>query len=198
MRAGVEHETQADEQAGEEEERQQRGVVAGDVPDLRLPGRRILQLQRVERIGRGEVVADGGRQHERRRQGRHQRRRPPGERIAPQRQHHAAQREAHHHDGDDPVAILRPLRDGEVARQRGLVSHGGERDEKQRDEIHGQTNRSRNRSVTLLKRAGSSTNRAWPASLKMSISVSGRFRTRFSPCATQRGRTTYSSGTFAA
>ena len=131
---GVQHEAQADEHAGEEEERQQAGVVAGDIPELRLPGRRVLQLQRIERVGGGEVEADRRRGHQQRRQRGQQRLATARERVAEQRQDHAAEREPGHHDGDDPVAVFRPLRDGEVAGQRRLVSHRGQRHEEQRQQ----------------------------------------------------------------
>ena len=50
---GVQHEAQAYEQAGAEEERQQRRVIGSDVPQLPGPGHRVLQLQRIERIDCG-------------------------------------------------------------------------------------------------------------------------------------------------
>ena len=53
----VQHEAQADEQPGQGEERQQAGVIEADIAELRQPGRRILQLQRIERIDGGQVVA---------------------------------------------------------------------------------------------------------------------------------------------
>ena len=127
----VQHEAQADKHAGEEEERQQAGVIAGDIPDLRDPGGGILQLQRVERIGCSEVEAERRRGHQQCRQHREQCRAMARERVAEQRQDHAAEREPHHHDGDDPVAIFRPLRDREVAGQRRLVSNRGQRHEEQ-------------------------------------------------------------------
>ena len=71
-----------------------------------------------------------GRHHEQRGQGREQSLAVPGERIPRERQHHAAEGEAHHDDGNHPVAVFRPLRDGEIPGQRGLITDRRERDEK--------------------------------------------------------------------
>ena len=111
----VQHEAQTDEYAGEKEEWQQARVISGDVPDLRLPGRRILQLERIERVRRREVEADCRGGDQQRRQPRQQRFAMARKGVTEQRKDHAAEREAHHHDGDHPVAVFRPLCDGEVA-----------------------------------------------------------------------------------
>ena len=175
---GIQHETQADEHARQEEERQQADVVAGDVPKLRHPRRRVLQLQRVERIGRGEVESDRRRSHEQRRQRCQEHLAVACEEVPEQRQDHAAQCEPDHDDGDDPVAILGPLGDGEVPGERRLVAHRRQRHQEQRDKTdrplrnagsHGQTVRARNPASSTLKRAASSTNSAWPASPNTAI-----------------------------
>ena len=73
----VQHERQADIQAGEKEERQQHGVVQRDVAELRQERDRVLQLQRVERIRGGRLVSPGRREDQRHRQPRQQRRPVP-------------------------------------------------------------------------------------------------------------------------
>ena len=192
---GIQHEAQADEHAGQKEERQQARVIAGDVPELRLPGHRVLQLQRVERVCGGEVEADRRRRHQQRRERRQQRLAVARERVAEQRQQHAAEREPHHHDGDHPVAILGPFRDREVAGECGLVSHCGQRHEEQRHQTgarrHGHTVRVMKPASSALNRAASSTNSAWPASPNIAICVPGRLCARFAACSdSQPGRTT--------
>ena len=162
--AALQDEAQADEDACQEEERQQGKVILGDVPDLPLPRRGILQLQRVEGVHRRQMEAGRRRRDQGGGQPGHQ---PVGvadEGIPVDRQHDAAQREADHHDRNDPVAVFRPFRDGEVADQRGLVPDRAQRHEEQRDQVHGQTRRRMNASTTALKRVASSTNSAWPAS----------------------------------
>ena len=109
------------------------------------------------------------------------------EAVAEQRQHHAAEREAHHDDGDHPVAIFRPFADGEIAGQRGLVAHRGQRDQEQRQQVQGQIRRRMKLLSSALKRAASSTNSAWPASRKRATSVFGRLRCRLAACANQTG-----------
>ena len=190
----VQHEAQADEQSGEEEERQQRRIVAGDIPKLVRPGRRVLQLQWIERIGRRQVKADRGAGHQQRRQHRHQPRTLSRQRVTPQRQHDAGQREPDHDDGDHPVAVFRPRRDGKITRQRGLKPHRRQRDEEQRPQAHGQIRRRMKLASKALNRPASSTNNAWPASANNAVSVFGRLACRLSAWAAKLGRTTYSTG----
>ena len=132
--AGVQHEAEGDVYAGEEEERQQAGVVERDVADLRQPGGLVLQLQGIERIDGGEMKPEGRGQDHRRGQDGQQAGAVAGEGVAEQGQHDAAEREADHDDGDDPVTVFGPFRDGEVTGEGDLVADGAGRHEEQRPE----------------------------------------------------------------
>ena len=127
--AVVQHEAQRHIQAGGEKERQQAKVIQRDIFNLRPPGRRVLQLQRIKRIDRGKVEADRPRQHQHRRQECLHPVAMPEKNIAEQRQHDAAQRETDHHDGDHPVAVFGPFRDGEIPRQGNFHADRAGRDQ---------------------------------------------------------------------
>jgi hypothetical protein len=152
----VQHKAEADEQPCQEEERQQSGIVAGNVPDLACPGCRVLQLQRVEWIDRNEVEPQRGGRHKDRREHGKQAVASADKNLAPERQYHPAKREAGHDDGYDPVAVFRPGRDGEIADQRGLVADRGKRDEEHRPKTHGQTWLRMKLATSALKRPASS------------------------------------------
>jgi hypothetical protein len=132
--AWLDDEAQADEQPGQREIRQQDGVIQPDIAELLRHGGGILQLQRIERVPGGQPIATGRRRHQRGRQPGQQHPGMTGEPVARQGDRHAAEREPGQHDGNDPVAILRPFRDGEIAGQRDLEPHRPQRHEEQRGE----------------------------------------------------------------
>ena len=133
---GVQHEAQADEQAGQEEERQQ----------ARRNSRRCSRAAAAQVAGfcncsglnglvvvRWKPIAAGSDQQRRQRR---QQQRSPWRANASRNSASTTPLSAKpdHDDGDDPVAVFRPLRDGEIAGQRGLVADRGQRDEEQRQQ----------------------------------------------------------------
>ncbi len=216
----VQHEAQADEQPGQEEERQQRRVVAADMPQLARPGDGVLQRQRIERVQRRKMEPDRPRHHQRRRQSGQQRRPAPHQPVPRHRQRHAAERKPGHGDRDHPVAILGPQGDGEEPGERDLEPDRRRRDEEQRREHrrrpsggrgaprrqprqddqpgvrlparggHFHTRRRMKPRSRASNRTGSSTNRAWPAAGNSATSVLGRRAARLAACSASQGRTT--------
>ena len=170
------HEVQRHRQARQEEERKQRRIIQRDVHQLRLGRRRVLQLQRIEPVQRDANPPGATHRQHRDRQGRQQPPRMPQEHAPPQHHHHARDGKPRHGDGNHPVAVLRPARDGEEARQRDLDPHRRTGDEEQRNQgLHQDQTalRARKSSTAALKRAGSSTNSACPALSKISTVGAG-------------------------
>ena len=191
-------EAQADEQAGQEEERQQRRVIQRDVAELRREGRRVLKLQRVERVLRREPVADRGGDDQRGRQRGHQPARGGNQPIPRERERNAAERKADHDDGDDPVAVFAPRGGREIAGERNLDPDAHQRHQEQRgqraapraDGQFGHTRRARKSAIALSNRCASSTNSACPAVVNSMVSVFGRSAARLLACSEKAGRTT--------
>lgn len=132
--AVVQDEDQADVEAGEEEEGQQSRVIKADVLHLIGPGGGVLKLQRVEGVGRDQLVSDGRRDHHGGGEDGAQDHAVAGDGVAEQGDDHAAEGEPGHDDGDDPVAVLRPFRDGEVAGQGVLDPDHPHGDQEERDQ----------------------------------------------------------------